>query len=107
MVRAVSSASILCCVTECPKNTSPCSSLEVIGPSFSDRPHLVTMLRAISVVRWMSFDAPVVTISGPKINSSVFRLFFLFVFVFLWCCLFLLLWLVFGRNMVFFCLLLC
>jgi len=31
------------------------------------------MLRAISVARWMSLDAPVVTCSGPKISSSAMR----------------------------------
>src|SRR5690606_41617508 len=54
-----SSDLLLCCVTERPRNTSSSSSPKVIGPS-SDRPHLVTMLRAILVARSMSLEAPVV-----------------------------------------------
>ena len=65
---AVTSDTCLCCVTLRPRNTSPWSSVYVSGPSLSDRPHFVTMLRAISVARSMSLDAPVVTDSAPKIS---------------------------------------
>ncbi len=56
-----------------PRNTSASSSSYINGPSFSDRPHLVTMLRASRVARSMSLDAPVVTPSGPSIISSAIR----------------------------------
>ncbi|MOA34507.1 hypothetical protein D3C78_1558830 [compost metagenome] len=56
-----------------PRNTSPSSSAYISGPSFSDRPHLVTMLRAIWLARMMSLDAPVVTPSKPKVISSAIR----------------------------------
>ena len=36
-------------------------------------PQRVTMLRAISVVRLMSFDAPVVTACAPNTSSSAMR----------------------------------
>ena len=39
----------------------------------SDNPHLVTMLRAIEVARWISLEAPVVTPSAPRVNSSAIR----------------------------------
>ncbi len=42
-------------------------------PKRSERPHLVTMLRSSSVTPSMSFEAPVVTCSTPKMSSSATR----------------------------------
>ena len=73
ILRAVSSDTCLCCVTERPRKTSSSSSLYVIGPSSGDRPYFVAMSRASAVARWMSFDAPVVTLSSPNMISSATR----------------------------------
>src|SRR5699024_2582605 len=59
--------------TDLPKNTSPSSSSYDKGPSFSDKPHLVTMLRANFVDRSISFEAPAGTPSKPLIISSTIR----------------------------------
>ena len=56
-----------------PKKTSLSSSSYCNGPNFSERPHLVTMDRAILVARSMSLDAPVVTPSNPRVSSSAMR----------------------------------
>src|SRR3546814_16117292 len=70
IVCAVSSDTLLVCVTDLPRKTSLLSSAYARGPSLVDRPHFVTMLRAIPVARPMSLLAQVVTFSGQQITSS-------------------------------------
>ena len=48
-----------------PRNGSSPSSSYLIGTSFSDKPHLVTIFLASSVARSISLDAPVVTPPSP------------------------------------------
>ena len=56
-----------------PRKTSSSSSSYIRGPNFSDRPHLVTMARAILVALSMSLEAPVVMPSAPRVSSSAMR----------------------------------
>ena len=67
---SVVSDTLLCVVTERPRNTSPSFSPYTIGPIESDMPKRVTMARASSVARSKSFDAPV-EMSCTKSSSAM------------------------------------
>ena len=70
IVSAVLSETVFCWDTDLPRKISFSSSAYASGPSFVDKPHLVTMLLASPVALSISFEAPVVTASSPKISSS-------------------------------------